>query len=277
MPTATTEPAIRDASARSWLLTPGTHLNDLAAATLAGPDRVVADLEDGVVLDSKDIARDTLRQWLRTHPTWVRISDVRSPNHADDIAAVRGACGLRGIILAKAESADDVAAVADSVPWIPIIPMIESARALLRAVEIAEAKATVRIAFGVGDYRHDCGNADTPRGVAYARAHLVVASRAAGLPGPIDGPSSHHIDLRRDLDLATEVGMTGKLAVRAADTPIINSFLTPTAETVREATATVARLGENGERVTSGADVPKLAAAKATLRRADEFGKQQGS
>ncbi len=71
---------------------------------------------------------------------------------------------------------------------------------------------------------------------------------------------------------AAELGMTGRLAVRPADAAVINDALSPTLAEIDSAAATIDRLGAHGEHVASGADVPRLAAAKAVLRRARQFG-----
>ncbi|MGO4205257.1 aldolase/citrate lyase family protein [Rhodococcus sp. TAF43] len=146
--------------------------------------------------------------------------------------------------------------------------MIEAARALTRTVEIADAVPAVRLAFGVGDFRHDTGMANTAVALTHARSQLVVACRAAGLPGPIDGPSAQADSVRTDTLFAAELGMVGKLAVLPADAATINHALTPSIDDIAAATAMIDRLGNLGERVVSGADVPRLASAKAVLRRA---------
>ena len=57
------------------------------------------------------------------------------------------------------------------------------------APEIARADGVFRLAFGSGDFRRDTGMSDDPMAMAYPRSRLVVASRAARLAGPIDGPT----------------------------------------------------------------------------------------
>lgn len=265
-------PESRTASARSWLLAAAVDANALSAAAGAGADCLIVDLEDGVPFARKSPARKVAREWLRDNPSWVRISDVGSGEHGLDVEAVRDTPGVLGVVLAKAESADDVHTTARELPGLPIVPMIESALALTRAVEIAAAGPAVRLAFGVGDFRHDTGVANTPAALTHARSQLVVASRAAGLPGPIDGPSAQQDSVPPDTRFASELGMTGKLAVRPADAVAINAALSPSAADIDSAAAMIEKLGQNGEHVASGADVPRLAAAKAVLRRARQFG-----
>ncbi|MBM4493530.1 aldolase [Rhodococcus hoagii] len=272
MTLAAENPETRTAAARSWLLAAAVGEDALSAAARAGADCLVVDLEDGVPFARKSFARQLVREWLSDNPSWVRIGDMNSGQHALDVEVVRGTPGVLGVVLAKAESAEDVRTTARELPGLPIVPMIESALALTRAVEIAAAGPAVRLAFGVGDFRHDTGVANTPAALTYARSRLVGASRAAGLPGPIDGPSAREEAVALDTRGAAELGMTGRLAVRPADAAVINDALSPTLAEIDSAAATIDRLRAHGEHVASGADVPRLAAAKAVLRRARQFG-----
>ncbi|KAA0111016.1 hypothetical protein [Mycolicibacterium sp. P9-22] len=123
----------------------------------------------------------------------------------------------------------------------------------------------------MSDFRHDTGLAYTPTALAYARSHLVVVSRAAALPGPIDGPTPRDTDTLADARHSAQMGMTAKLAVDPADIEAIHTALSPTADEVAEAQATIARLGSDGQHITSGADVSRLSSAHSTLRKARHF------
>ena len=265
-------PTVGHALARSWLLVAASDTIALGDAFGSAADQVILDLEDGVPLALRAEARRKAPRWILAHRPWVRISDVRSDQHALDLEALVETSGVRGIFLAKVESADEVYAVAERLPDVPIIPMIESARGLTQALSIAEAAPSVRLAFGVGDFRFDTGIGDSWASLGYARSHLVVASKAACLPGPIDGPSASAETLLIDSKHAAQLGMSGRLMVRHEDAPTVNSAMTPSDEDIASAEAVVAKLGFNGEQVVTGADVPRLAAAKSTLELAASFG-----
>ena len=85
---------------------------------------------------------------------------------------------------------------------------------------------------------------DDPAVLAYPRARMVIASRAAGLPAPIDGPTlrsaSNH--LARDTAVAKSAGMTGRLCLDAAHAETINTLLSPSPLEIDEARRTLARL-----------------------------------
>ena len=67
---------------------------------------------------------------------------------------------------------------------LPIVALVESARGVEAALEIAETPGVVRLAFGSGDFRRDTGAADDPLALLFARSRLVTASRAAGAARP---------------------------------------------------------------------------------------------
>ena len=141
------------------------------------------------------------------------------------------------------------------------------------APEIARAEATFRLAFGSGDFRRDTGMSDDPMAMAYPRARLVVSSRAARLPGPIDGPTLAVNDsmLSRDSQLTVSMGMTGKLCMHSDQGSIVNRELAPSVADVAWAREVIAQLGEDGSGVRDGSDLPRLAKAKKITAQAAVF------
>ena len=259
--------------ARSWLLVAGSRPEEFAAATNSAADAVIFDLEDGVVPASRTRARDHVAGFLADGGAgWVRINNVTTADWADDLKAIRGLPGLHGVMLAKTESADHVDRTAAELPQTPILALVESARGVEFAFDIASADSTTRIAFGTGDFRRDTGAGDAPDALAYARGRLVVASRAAGISGPIDGPClTGEPDLTDALAVTRTMGMTGKLCMRAGDTATVNRELSPQHTDVAWATEVIAQLGAQGENVADGSDLPKLARALRITHLADVF------
>jgi len=51
--------------------------------------------------------------------------------------------------------------------------------------EIASAKGTFRLAFGIGDFRRDTGFGDNPATLAYARSRFTIAAKVH-IPAPSD-------------------------------------------------------------------------------------------
>lgn len=262
--------------ARTWLLTPARDNGGAGFCTVDASDAdvVVLDLEDGLPASEKVRGRRAVRTWLHGQDAWVRLSPAATGEWSEDLLAVAGAPGLTGVILAKAESVADVAATAGRLPsGIPIVALIESATGIEAALEIARHPRTVRLAFGLGDFRRDTGIADDPVALAYPRTRLTVASRATGLPGPIDGPTLRQDGhrLRGDTEVAMSMGMTGRLCLDPGHAATINDLLSPTPQAVVDALATIDRLGDGAD-VYDGSDLPSLGRARQIVDRAARLG-----
>lgn len=256
--------------ARSWHLVSALRLE---SAVTSGADAIVLDLEDAVPAPEKDGARRSVSAFLDERAAWVRVNDVTSAHWADDLAAVGASAGLLGVVLAKVESADDVVQTAAALPaGVKIVALIESACGLEAVSEIARRPETFRLAFGSGDFRRDTGMGDDPIALAYPRSRLVVASAAAGLPGPIDGPTlADSADRVREATRASRtLGMTGRLILRPEQAAPVEDALSPTAAELAWARDTVGRAADAS--AIDGSYLPTLARARATLTLAADLG-----
>ncbi|MDQ3767040.1 MAG: CoA ester lyase, partial [Actinomycetota bacterium] len=109
---------------------------------------------------------------------------------------------------------------------IRIFPLIETALGIINAYQILSSSPRVAGAmFGPGDYTLDIGTKMTVEGleVLYARSHVVTATRAAGLPGPIDGPFTRIDDLEgyeSNARTGKLLGYGGKTVLHPAQLPI---------------------------------------------------------
>nr|WP_176459304.1 MULTISPECIES: CoA ester lyase [unclassified Rhodococcus (in: high G+C Gram-positive bacteria)] len=262
--------------ARSWLLVPATKPETFGDAVASGVDAVILDIEDAVAPAKKPAAREAVVRWLgEGNSAWVRINDATTSYWADDLAALSGLPGLVGVMLAKTESGGQVEATAARLaPGTPILALVESAMGLEAATEIARADSTFRLAFGSGDFRRDTGMSDDPLAMAYPRSRLVVSSRAARIPGPIDGPTLTANDsiLGRDAALTLSMGMTGKLCMHSEQAAIVNRELAPSPTDVSWARDVIDALGADGAHVKDGSDLPRLAKALKINELAEIFG-----
>lgn len=262
-------------NARAWQLVSALATDAFDAAQLGRADQVILDMEDAIDGSLKDRARENVVGWLTGGGSaWVRINDWTTDDWSEDLAALVGTPGLRGVILAKVEAAEQVTDTFQRLGGqTPVIPLLESALGIEDAVTIARARGAYRLAFGSGDYRKDTGAANEPMAMAYPRTRLVLASRIGGLPGPIDGPTvgNSHPLLREQAADAVALGMTGKLCLDIEQPAVINESMSPSPADVAWALDFLQRFEENGRVIRDGSDKPRLARAEVIERRAKLF------
>ena len=215
-------PTVGPELARSWLLVNGSHTARFDAAAQSAADAVVLDVEDSVAPADKAQARENVIQWLgrrgkdgQYNRAWVRINGFGTAWWEDDLRALRDVSGLDGVMLAMTESPEHVTRTAEMLRGTRIVALVETARGVQNLQDIATARSTYRLAFGIGDYRRDTGFGENPMALAYTRSQFTIASRAANLPGPIDGPAVGALGakLAEATGVTTEFGMTGKLCL----------------------------------------------------------------
>jgi citrate lyase subunit beta / citryl-CoA lyase len=262
-------------NARSWQLVSALHVEAFDAAQLGRADQIILDMEDAVDGSLKDQARKNVVDWLRGGGSgWVRINDWTSVEWGDDISCLAGVEGLKGVILAKTEAAEQVTDTFQRLGGnTPVIPLVESALGIEDATTIARARGSYRLAFGSGDYRRDTGAENNPLAMAYPRTKLVLASRIGDLPGPIDGPTvaSTHPVLREQAADGVAMGMTGKLCLDIEQPAVINESMSPSPSDVAWALDFLAAFEAGGRVIRDGSDKPRLARAETIKRRAAIF------
>lgn len=260
--------------ARSWLLVNGSQADKFAPAVRSRADIVVLDIEDAVAPKDKVAARENVVRWLAAGNTdWVRINGFGTPWWADDIEVLtKHAPG--GVMLAMVESVDHVTETAKRLPGVPIVALVETARGLERITEIAAAKGTFRLAFGIGDFRRDTGFGENPATLAYARSRFTIAAKAAHLPGPIDGPTvgSSALKLAEATAVSAEFGMTGKICLTPDQCPTVNEGLSPSQEEISWAQEFFAEYERDGGEIRNGSDLPRIARANKILDLARAYG-----
>jgi citrate lyase subunit beta / citryl-CoA lyase len=225
--------------ARTYLFVPGTRPERFGKALASGADVVVLDLEDAVAAEDKAAARRTIANWfVSATPTdrvriVVRINDAGSPCFAEDVRALRDA-GATGVMLPKAESAQQIAATQAALPNAAVLALIESARGVDQ-VDAVAAAGVVRLVFGTLDFALDLAIDITTdaSGLAYAAGRIALASRVAGLPSPVAGVTPQLDDATRllaDLALARSQGFGAKLCIHPNQVEPIHAALRPSAQ-----------------------------------------------
>lgn len=179
--------------ARTFLFVPATVPDRIAKALATDAEVVIVDLEDAVAPADKAAARGKLLAWLDAHPdrrVTVRINAATTEWHAADLAACRHP-GVAGLLLPKAETAAQMAH-AHAVSGKPVLAIVETAAGLDALGQVATAPGCARLVFGKLDLAVELGlepDESDPEELAFLpyRAMLVLASRRAGLPAPVDG------------------------------------------------------------------------------------------
>ncbi len=239
---------------RSYLYVPGSDPRRIEKALTSEADAVIIDLEDAVAPNRKEEARKTVAEVLRSEhekPVFVRINAPDSVLAEEDIEAVAGLL-LAGLRLPKTESPEAVRRVAERLENLgceaDLQCLIESALGLELAFEIARAhEKVVGMSIGEADLAADLG-VRGDAGLLYARSRLVAATRAAGLPGPVQSVYTNVRDaegLRRSTMEGKNMGFVGRSAIHPAQIEVINEVFTPTEEEVAEAKDLLARLEES--------------------------------
>jgi citrate lyase subunit beta / citryl-CoA lyase len=273
---------------RSLLFVPGDRPERFAKAAASGADAVILDLEDSVAATAKPAAREAVAQWLREPATvarFVRVNPLGTAGIADDIAAARGA---DGVMLPKAERAEDVATLvaamgAQAVPVLPVAtetPLAVFGLGGYRAVADRLAGLTwgaedLPAAIGAATAREPDGRYTPP--YEMVRTLALMAAHAAGVAaietvypaiGDLDGLGAYARRGARD-------GFTGMMAIHPAQVAAINAAFSPDAGALAEARRIVAAFAANPQ---AGAlqldgrmiDAPHLKQAQAILARAAE-------
>lgn len=266
-------------SARTYLFVPGNRPERFAKALASGADAVVLDLEDAVAADAKADARQAIAAWaaagIERARGVVRINDAASPDFADDLRLCRD-CGIGRVMLPKAESADQIAAVRAALPGAAVLALIESARGVARVQAVAAAPGVARLVFGTLDFALDVDIdiGESAEALAYAAGCLVTASRLADLPAPVAGVTPQIDDPARlldDLTWARRHGFGAKLCVHPKQVEPLHAALAPSAAALDWAQRVLAAdAASPGAARLDGrmVDRPVVLQAQRTLRRA---------
>lgn len=233
------QPALAHAS--TLLFVPATRPDRYAKALASGAGGVIMDLEDAVAPEAKAGGREQLAAGLaalgveQRARCLVRINGEGTPWHGDDVAmaAQLVSQGLAGVVLPKAESASALAALARALgPQAALLPLLESAAGLDAIDVLARAAQVIRLAFGHLDFQLDLDMACAADEVELVpvRLALVLASRRAGLPAPLDGVTTSTGDAQRlqaDAARSRRLGFGGKLCIHPAQLPVVRSAFEP--------------------------------------------------
>ncbi|HUT82984.1 MAG TPA: aldolase/citrate lyase family protein [Candidatus Bathyarchaeia archaeon] len=240
---------------RTRLYIPGNNPAMIRNAPLFGADEVIFDLEDSVAVNQKDAARNLVRNALRelnlsgTEIT-VRINGFNTKFFYDDINAIVPVKPY-AIVLPKAEDEKqmieicDIIAILEEKNGLPIglvklMPIIESARGVLRAEGITRASdRIIGISPGGEDLTADLGAERTDEGneLLYIRSRLVLAARANGIQVyDTIYPNVRDLEgLYKQTQKIVQMGFDGKACIHPSQIEPIHKAFMPTAEQIENA------------------------------------------
>jgi citrate lyase beta subunit len=236
-------------SRRALLFMPGDDRRKIEKGAALGADAVIMDLEDGVALNRKAQARETIVSALREvdfgrTERLVRINPVDDSDlYVTDLEAT-APYKPDGFVLPKVEAAQQVHEVMQRLGDISnLLAIIETARGIINLREIAESGVSALI-FGAEDLAADIGAVRTPDGweVFYARSAVVIHAKAAGIQA-IDTVYTHLdniVGLTAEAEQALYMGFDGKLAIHPRQVAVIQNVFTPSAAQIEQARQLIA-------------------------------------
>jgi citrate lyase subunit beta/citryl-CoA lyase len=256
---------------RSPLFMPGSNTRALEKARSLAADCIILDLEDSVAQEAKGLARDQIAQTIAAggfgkREVWIRTNALDTPFWADDVKMAAKA-KPDAIVVPKVSSVADLATIASALreakadPSIRVWAMIETARAVLHAEELAAASREVepRLAgfvFGPNDLSRETRIRMQPgRAIMLPMiTHCILAARAYGLE-ILDGPYSDFSNIdgfNQECVQARDLGFDGKTLIHPGQIEACNVIFTPPEDEVAQARKIIAAF-ERPENASRGA------------------------
>lgn len=273
---------------RSRLYIPGNNASQIVNAGITGADCVILDLEDAVPVAEKDASRILIKHALRSVDfgdveVIVRVNPMTTEYGRRDLELAREE-RLDTILLPKCECRDDVKDVEGMIERIEndcgrekrtkLMPLIETAKGVLNAKEIAESSARiVALCFGAEDFTADIGGERSREGkeIMVARSYIVLAAKSAGIQA-LDTIYPYIDDeegLLRETKEAIQMGFDGKGAIHPAQIEIIHRAFTPTEEEIRDAKEIIRAIEDAKARGKAVASIGRKMIDAPVVRRAE--------
>lgn len=242
----------------TWLFVPATKMPLVTKAFNSGADCVIVDLEDTVTPADKPQARLDLQDYHDSRdyqPVWVRINRACSAEFIEDIQLCERLPKLAGVLLAKAERAEDIEHIYQAT-GLPVIAQIESVIGLYHIDAMAKATGIVAFSYGFLDLCNDLQvQVDTPAADIVAnqiRYQLILTSKMHNLLAPIDSVYPDFKDseaLEQRVQLWSQMGMTGILCIHPKQVTTVKAALRPSDSEIDFAKRVVAEYEGSGAAV----------------------------
>lgn len=232
---------------RSLLFVPAMNAAAIAKLASRGADAVVLDCEDatppGQKVAARAAARTAVPQLVEQGVTvTVRVNAPGTEWFAEDVAALHPR--LAAVVVPKIERRDELDALAGrlddaGLPEVGVVAGLETALGVADARPLLGHPRVVAAYFGAEDFVADMGGRRTPGNteVAYARGHVALAARLAGVP-VLDQVVTDFGDderFRREAAEALALGFAGKLCIHPRQVTLANDAFRPSADEVDRA------------------------------------------
>lgn len=286
----------RDRFRVTRLYLPGNTPSLMINAGIHKPDGIILDLEDAVAVNKKSEARLLVRNALRSldflgAERMVRINQI--PAGLEDLEYIIPH-NVNLVLVPKCESASQLQAVNERIATIQkkikssnpvwLMPIIESAMGVMKALEIAQSENVVAMAIGLEDYTADLGVHRTPEGMEslFARCQVINACKAVGIQA-IDSVFSDVGDmegLKENVLRSKALGFEGMGCIHPRQIKVIRENFAPGDADIEKAKSIVNAFKEAAEKglgvVSLGTkmiDAPVVKRAQRTIDQAIALGK----
>lgn len=286
-------------SRRAILYVPGDDWNKINKAISLGVDSICMDMEDGVAINRKSAARETIARALQEinfgkAEKLARINAIGSGLEQEDIETVIP-YHPDGIVIPKIESLEQIQWASDIIEkaelangWhansIRIIVVVETGKGIINLKEISSHPRLDGLIFGAEDFAANIGATRSRAGweVMYARSAIVTHAAAYGLQA-IDMVFTDFrdaVNLKIESAQGSAMGFTGKQIVHPAQIHPAQEAFTPSDSSIAYALRVVDTFKAHQSEGTGAyeldgkmIDVPILKNAQKVLERARAAGK----
>jgi citrate lyase subunit beta/citryl-CoA lyase len=280
--TSAGDPSRFDPAPRTWLFTPADQPRKLDAALRSHAQVVIADLEDAVASERKELAREEAFAFIpgdgppaeeRAPLRVARINDPRTDIGRADLERLSVA-SPPALMVPKAELASLALAHAAGMPT---VALVETARGVAEVERIAALDGVLAVAIGTVDLAAELHLGELPDDLEllHVRSRVVLACALAGIPAldgvhlAIDDADALAAQTRR----ARALGFAGKLCIHPAQVAVVREAFAPSAAELERARAVVdayrrSRAEQRGATLADGemVDLATVRRAEAILR-----------
>jgi citrate lyase subunit beta/citryl-CoA lyase len=275
---------------QSFLFVPADSSRKMTSARNLHPDAFIYDLEDAVPIANKHEARHLLtgelNSFINPRPKiFIRVNGFGSAFFGDDLRAVVRR-EVSGIVLPKCNEASQIAQVHQELsrlenqmsmpePGINLIPILESAKGVSLAAEIARSSSRIiALFFGGEDFCADMGITRSKDGdeIGVARSLVALAAKSERLEA-VDGPFTDFHDrvgLFEETRRVKKMGFTGKALIHPNQIETVHQAMAPSDEEIAFAHEIVSAFENAGRGVTAVRgkmiDEPVVAQARKVLK-----------